>query len=159
MLDYVVELAGAELRDRIVAVHADLGRAEWKGTRELAEEQARHYGLRLEVVAAKDLLASVEARGMWPSSKQRYCTSDHKRGPILTVITKLVAEKRLELGRPVRVLQCIGLRAEESTARAKLAVFERNERATNGRRTSLLDGRCNLDGRAAQSSACRRRPL
>ena len=31
--------------DRLVAVHCDLGRVEWKGTRELAEEQARRYGI------------------------------------------------------------------------------------------------------------------
>lgn len=136
MLDYVVELAGPALRERIVAVHADLRRSEWKGTRELAEEQAAHYRIRFEVVSRtqNDLLDQVEARGMWPSSDARYCTSDHKRGPILTVITKLVAEKRAELGRQIRVLQCIGLRAQESTARAKLETFERNKRASNGRR-------------------------
>jgi len=137
MLDYVIEqadLAGG-LRDRIVVVHADLGRVEWKGTAELAREQAAHYGVRFEIVSRtkNDLLDQVAARGMWPSSKQRYCTSDHKRGPILTVLTKLVAEKNL--GRPVRILQCIGLRAQESSTRAKLAVLELNERATNGRRT------------------------
>ena len=50
MLDYIVELAGAALRDRIVVVHCDLGRVEWQGTRELAEAQARYYGVRFEVV-------------------------------------------------------------------------------------------------------------
>lgn len=137
MLDHVIEqadLAGAA-RDRIVVVHSDLGRAEWTGTGELAAEQAAHYGVRFEVVrrTQNDLLDQVAARGMWPSSKQRYCTSDHKRGPILTVLTRLAAEKHQ--GRPVRILQCIGLRAEESTGRAKLAAFERNERASNGRKT------------------------
>jgi 3'-phosphoadenosine 5'-phosphosulfate sulfotransferase (PAPS reductase)/FAD synthetase len=137
MLDYVVELAGAELRDRVVVVHADLGRSEWKGTHELAAEQAAHYGLRFEVVrrAENDLLAQVEARGMWPSSKQRYCTSDHKRGPILTVLTKLAAETRAKTGRAAKLLQCIGLRAQESSARAKLAPFELNTRASNTRKT------------------------
>lgn len=138
MLDYVIEqadLAGAD-RDRIVVVHSDLGRCEWKGTGELAAEQAAHYGVRFEVVrrVQNDLLDQAAARGMWPSSKQRYCTSDHKRGPILTVLTKLAAEKK-HLGRPVRILQCIGLRGEESSTRAKLATFERNLRATNGRKT------------------------
>jgi 3'-phosphoadenosine 5'-phosphosulfate sulfotransferase (PAPS reductase)/FAD synthetase len=135
MLDYVVELAGEELRDRLVVVHADLGRSEWRGTLELAREQAGHYGLRFEVVrrTENDLLAQVEARGMWPSNKQRYCTSDHKRGPILRALTMLSAEKK-HLGRPVRILQCIGLRGQESSARAKLEAFERNARATNGRR-------------------------
>lgn len=135
MLDVVVELAGDELRERIVVVHADLGRVEWQGTRELAEEQAAHYGVRFEVVkrTQNDLLDQVAARGMWPSSKQRYCTSDHKRGPISTLFTRLATEKRIS-GRPVRILNCLGMRAQESPARSKLQAFESDTRNTNGRR-------------------------
>ena len=42
MLDYVAELADhAKLsRARLIVAHADLGRVEWPGTRELAQEQA-----------------------------------------------------------------------------------------------------------------------
>ena len=41
MLDYVVELADtADVpRARLVVAHADLGRVEWPGTRQLAEVQ------------------------------------------------------------------------------------------------------------------------
>ena len=35
---------------KIVCIHADLGRAEWQGTRNLAQEQADKFGLRFEVV-------------------------------------------------------------------------------------------------------------
>jgi hypothetical protein len=48
-----------------VVVHCDLGpRVEWDGTRELAEEQARHYGLRFEVVSRPqgDILDEVRQR-------------------------------------------------------------------------------------------------
>lgn len=139
MLDYVAELAtAAGVRDRIVVVHADLGRVEWAGTRELAERQARHYGFRFEVCSRPqgDLLEQIEARGMWPSSKQRYCTSDHKRGQVAKVITKLADEIRagLEAPRAVRVLNCMGLRAEESSERAKKSTLEADARQTNGRR-------------------------
>jgi 3'-phosphoadenosine 5'-phosphosulfate sulfotransferase (PAPS reductase)/FAD synthetase len=71
MLDLIIERAKAEgVLDRVVVVHCDLGRVEWKGTRELAEEQARHYGVRFEVVSRPqgDLLQHIEQRGMWPSS-------------------------------------------------------------------------------------------
>lgn len=134
MLDYVVNLVPVALRERIVVVHSDLGRVEWKGTRELAEEQADHYGLRFEVVSRtqNDLLDHVMARGKWPSSSARYCTSDHKRGPISTLFTKLTAESNLR--RPVRILNCLGMRAQESPARSKLKAFERDKRNTNGRR-------------------------
>jgi 3'-phosphoadenosine 5'-phosphosulfate sulfotransferase (PAPS reductase)/FAD synthetase len=121
MLDYLVELAdGAGCRSRLVAVHCDLGRVEWQGTAELAEEQAAHYGVRFEKVSRPqgDLLTQIEARGMFPSSTARYCTSDQKTGQVKVLITRLVKELE-HLGRPVRILNCLGLRAQESPARAK----------------------------------------
>src|SRR5262245_56457301 len=120
MLDYVVELAtAAGVRDRIVCFHADLGRVEWPGTAELAEAHAAHYGLRIVRIARPqgDLLSHIEARGMFPSSAARYCTSDHKRGQAYKAMTQLVRE--LGLNRPARVLNCMGLRAQESPARAR----------------------------------------
>lgn len=133
MLDVVYRLAEAQgVTDRLVAVHADLGRVEWQGTRELAEKQCSLYGVRFEAVKREqgDLLTHVEQRGMFPSSQARYCTSDHKRGPVCRVMTKLVREieyldgptVRDEMG-PVRILNCMGLRAQESTQRAKKQPF------------------------------------
>jgi 3'-phosphoadenosine 5'-phosphosulfate sulfotransferase (PAPS reductase)/FAD synthetase len=120
--------------ERIVAVHADLGDVEWKGTRELAEAQAKHHGLRfIAVHREQGLLDQIEARGMFPDSKNRYCTSDHKRDQIAKVFTALVNESGIS-GRPVRILNCMGMRAQESPARAKLKVFETNKRVTNGKR-------------------------
>jgi 3'-phosphoadenosine 5'-phosphosulfate sulfotransferase (PAPS reductase)/FAD synthetase len=152
MLDYVHSLAVAEdVADRITVVHADLGRAEWSKTKELAAEQAAHYGARFEVVSrppsqkalpgvSGDLLDHIKERGMFPSSSARYCTSDHKRGQVSKVITQLVTERRTGavrpmLGfRPVKVLSCMGLRAEESPNRAKLPQLKRDARQTNGKR-------------------------
>src|SRR5215475_8821751 len=98
MLDYVVELAErAKLsRARLVVAHADLGRVEWPGTRELAEEQARHYGLEFVAVSRPqgDLLDHIRARGRFPSPTVRWCTSDHKRGPVRTVFTRLATRSR-----------------------------------------------------------------
>jgi hypothetical protein len=76
MLDYVYSLAVAEdVADRITVVHADLGRAEWSKTKELAAEQAAHYGARFEVVSRPqgDLLDHIQQRRMFPSSSARYC--------------------------------------------------------------------------------------
>lgn len=136
MLDVVVEQARLEgVFDRLVVVHADLGRVEWKGTKTLAAEQAAHYGIRFEVVSRKqDLLDQVAQRGMWPSNKQRYCTSDHKRAQIYKLLTALVAEKA-GMGRPVRILNCLGIRAQESPARAKKVPFGFDKMASNGKRT------------------------
>lgn len=146
MLDYLVQLADAAgVRDRIVVVHADLGRVEWEGTRALAEEQASAYRVRFEAVSRiggispggrsadapyrkgerfGDLLDHVERRRKWPGpGNARYCTSDHKRGPIRKLITALHREHGVR--RPFRVLNCMGMRAEESPHRAAMAPFVR----------------------------------
>ena len=106
-------------RSRLVAVHANLGRVEWPGTPELAREQAEGYGLEFREVSRPqgDLLSHVQARGKWPSPKARYCTSDHKRGQVAKVITALDRERRT--GNGFRLLNCMGLRADESPARAR----------------------------------------
>lgn len=161
MLDLVVELANlAGVTDRLVVVHCDLGRVEWSGTRELAARQAAHYGLRFEVVSRPqgDLLTHVESRKMWPSSTARYCTSDHKRGQVRTLMTRLAGEWRaaetktmqystavpFQTGqlvkvpphRPCLILNCMGMRADESPARAKLVPFTKATRPgeSNSRR-------------------------
>lgn len=148
MLAVLVERAKAlEVEDRIVVVHADLGRMEWPGTRAIAESHADRYGLRFEVVTRtiidpatgerrrQDLLEHIQARGKFPDAARRYCTSDHKRAPIHKLLTRLVAEQHAA-GRPypIRVLNVMGLRADESPARAKQPAFRPDERASNGRR-------------------------
>ena len=128
MLDVVVRSAEAEdVAHRVVVVHCDLGRAEWKGTKDLAAEQAAHYGVRFEEVSRNqgDLLTHIEQRGKFPSNTARYCTSDHKRAPVCRLMTSLTTE--LDLNRPARILNCMGLRAEESPARAKRSEFVEND--------------------------------
>lgn len=155
MLDYVVRIADAHgiSRDKIVVAHADLGRCEWKGTKELAIEQADAYGLRFEVEKRPqgDLLEHVEQRGMWPSSTARYCTSDHKRGQVQKIFTRLAKESqkanpetfrksaRAKTGREVRILSCMGIRAQESPARAKKTAFETNKKATGSGLVKAVD--------------------
>ena len=68
------------------------------------------FGLTLTVVrnAKRTYLEMVEQRGMFPSPQFRQCTSDLKRGPIEKFIRSL--PHRL-------VVNCFGIRAEESRAR------------------------------------------
>jgi 3'-phosphoadenosine 5'-phosphosulfate sulfotransferase (PAPS reductase)/FAD synthetase len=122
MMDKVVNQAKADgILDRVHAVHCDLGRMEWQGTTELVREQAAAYNIPLHIVRREkgDLLDHAEARGMWPSSKARYCTSDHKRDQAAKIIRKLANEAAARKGGPVRILNCMGIRAQESSARAK----------------------------------------
>ncbi len=145
-LDETVRAADAAgVRDRIITVFCDLGdEDEWPGTRELAAEHAAHYGLRHEVVRREitgpdgqpmqqSLSAHIEQRGKWPDAARRYCTSDLKRAPVYRLMTRLAAEKRAAgvTGRRVRILNVLGLRAQESAKRALMAPFSRDERATN----------------------------
>lgn len=111
MLAHIAELArAAGVLDRVVAVHADLGRVEWEGTREIAEAQAKHLGVRFIAVARPqgDLLDLVRHYGFWPKPDSRYCTAMLKRGQILRVLTELANEARTTLPegvrRPIRVL-------------------------------------------------------
>jgi 3'-phosphoadenosine 5'-phosphosulfate sulfotransferase (PAPS reductase)/FAD synthetase len=68
----------------------------------------------------------VEQRGMFPSPQSRQCTSDLKRGPIEKFIRSL----------PHKVfVNCIGIRAEESHSRSRLAPLSRNEKLTTRDRT------------------------
>lgn len=119
-------------RSQIVVSHQDLGRMEWKGTKELAARQAEAYGLRFEVTryhnkdgAELTLLDYVRKRGKWPSNKQRYCTSDFKRGPGRRLLTRLSREACGS------ILHVFGFRAEESPARAKKNPFILNASASS----------------------------
>lgn len=64
-------------------------------------------------------------------------TSDHKSGPIRKEVTRIVTTLRESgrvVGRPVRLLNILGLRAEESAARARRSAFAFDASASNGRR-------------------------
>ena len=90
------------------------------GTAEIAARHAACYGLRFITVCRmvddghsgkrqQGLLEHIEHRGMWPHTRNRYRTSDLKRGPVRTVMTRLVTEKRQagSTGR-VRLLNVMG---------------------------------------------------
>lgn len=138
MMDMVTKQASAEsILDRVHAVHCDLGRMEWPGTTDLVREQAKAYSIPVHIVKREigDLLEHVEKRGMWPSSTARYCTSDHKRDQASKVIRSLA--KNIKVDRPVRVLNCMGIRAQESTARSKKKSFQVDKRLSS--KSRLVD--------------------
>jgi 3'-phosphoadenosine 5'-phosphosulfate sulfotransferase (PAPS reductase)/FAD synthetase len=120
----------AGVLDRVVVAHAAL-EEEWRGTVEVVQDQAAAYGLAVQVVRRPQgtLLEQVRSRGMWPSSTARYCTSDHKRDQVAKIITS-----RCRTG---RVLNCMGIRSQESAARSKKVPFARNGRLSNRSRTVM----------------------
>ena len=137
-MDVVMKAAdAAQVKDRVVAVNCDLGAAEWRGSAELALRQARHYGLRTYTVRREhDLLYQVEhERQKWPAPGiARYCTSDHKTHQVWALHTHLANALRPRLGgrRQVRILDVLGVRAEESRPRALANPFDTESRASSG---------------------------
>ena len=61
-------------------------------------------------------------------------TRCHKRAQVARLFTWLTARTTPAGRRPVRILSCLGMRAEESPARAKRKPFEQDQRNSNGKR-------------------------
>lgn len=117
--------------DQLIIVHADLGEIEWDGVK--AHILGNIDGRNLEIATAihkdgslKDFFSLVRARRAYldslgkfdtpavPDSKNRFCTSDLKTGPIFKVIRRIAKERGA-----TQVVNCLGLRAGESDSRAK----------------------------------------
>lgn len=81
-----------------------------------------------------DLLSHIEERGKFPDAMRRFCTSDHKRSQIHRVYTHLTTGTKKQAKEPVRILSCMGMRGEESPARAKKKPLSINPMASNGKR-------------------------
>lgn len=108
--------------DRLFVIHAHLPGVEWDGIVEHINNTAP--GIKFEEVRAiKTFFEMVHHRQMWPSPDNRQCTSDLKRGPIEKAI-------RHELKRRDEyvIVNCMGMRAQESSGRAKLNTFKHSPR-------------------------------
>jgi 3'-phosphoadenosine 5'-phosphosulfate sulfotransferase (PAPS reductase)/FAD synthetase len=114
--------------DQLLVIHAVLPGVEWAGTEEHAREISKGLNY-ITVQAGKTFFDMVRSRGFWPSPKYRQCTSDLKRGPIEKAIRHAMKGRANQT-----VINCMGLRAQESSARAKtcgqpVKVSERNSKA------------------------------
>ncbi len=117
-------------RDRRLAIHADLGRAEWRSTAAVVERTAAHLGVPLDVVrrSAGDMVARWEQRfangctryqalatynliGPWSSASLRFCTAELKA----QVIGPHLAKKL----RGQAIVQVLGIRREEGKTGGK----------------------------------------
>lgn len=122
-------------RDRRLAIHADLGRAEWDTTPAIVEAVAAHIGVPLTIVrrAAGDLVARWEQRfengkaryetletyhliGPWSSSHMRFCTAEQKAQTIGPALARRF--------RGETIISVIGIRREESANRRNAPVAQ-----------------------------------
>lgn len=122
---------GEGLTNKVFAIHADLGRAEWKETPAFVESLCKQYGVELVIVRrnrnGKDLdlvdgwqnrmnALKGQNKPHWSSAKARYCTSDFKTEPINRYLKKFD-----------KVVSIEGIRWQESKARAlKPRISKRN---------------------------------
>lgn len=124
-------------KTQMVVIHADLGHVEWPGALAHVQRRAQEAGLPLLIAKAnKTLLGMVRHRfatrpdvPSWPSSATRQCTSDLKRGPCEREIRRYASAHGF-----TRVVNCMGFRAEESSARKKRPVWSKNESQSNSKR-------------------------
>jgi 3'-phosphoadenosine 5'-phosphosulfate sulfotransferase (PAPS reductase)/FAD synthetase len=151
--------AGGRWPGAIHAIHADLGRAEWPQTPGHVRFMCERLGVALTVVSRPqgDLLDEIRARVVtlggtapaWPSAGARYCTSDQKRSQIDKVLRSspwpsatqrycTADQKRDQLLKEQRklggiVVTAMGMRGEESSARARRPAVTIGKRLTSKR--------------------------
>ena len=118
--------------NRVLVIYADMGEVAWAGALEHARRQANDARCDFRVAKAvwkdgtsKDFLGMVEQRfaqdptvPSFPSKNQRRCTSELKTGPIQTVIRHYMKARGF-----TKVVECLGLRAQESDHRKGLSPF------------------------------------
>lgn len=131
-------------------IHADLGRVEWKDSLPSCERLAQHLGWELVVVRRKsgDMMdrwlsrwqssvrryANLETVRLvlpWSTASMRYCTSELKISPITGYLRKRF---------PSGALVCVnGIRAQESTSRARKPVSKISKRLSRAGAPNSLD--------------------
>jgi len=113
--------------DRLIVIHSHLPEVEWEGTEEFIRSTVDHEVFIVQ--AGKTFFDMVQKRGMFPSPANRQCTSDLKRGPISKQIRQICNERGYN-----KVVNCLGLRAQESPGRSKKPVWKINKKETNSKR-------------------------
>lgn len=116
-----IELARHIPKHQLVIIHAHLPEVEWPGVKEHILKYANKIPVHF-TQAKKTFFQMVEHRGKFPSPSTRQCTSDLKRGPIQKFINNYTRHTGF-----YTVVNCMGMRAEESPGRAKREVFRKRE--------------------------------
>ncbi len=104
--------------NQMVIVHANLPEVEWDGNMDHIKKYSYDVPV-FEVQAGKTFFEMVEHRKKFPSPATRQCTSDLKRGPIQKFINNYAKDNGFKV-----VINCMGLRAQESSGRAKKIPFQ-----------------------------------
>lgn len=123
----MIKLLECVPKEQILVVHASLGFMEWPGAMELARDQAAAAGVPFIVAKSKKSFLDMVLKRFqerpevpsFPAPKYRQCTSDLKRDPIKREVRRYAKAIGFD-----RIVNCIGLRAEESVGRSKQDVYK-----------------------------------
>lgn len=116
--------------EQMLVIHADLGEVEWAGNLDHIRQTVGN----IEIITAEaktSFFEMVERRQMFPSPSQRQCTSDLKRGPLEREIRRYLKAHPEFRG---LIVNCMGMRAQESASRAKKAEVQFSHRNSKARR-------------------------
>jgi 3'-phosphoadenosine 5'-phosphosulfate sulfotransferase (PAPS reductase)/FAD synthetase len=121
MLAYIM---GLGFKGEIVVVHSDLGEMEWEPMHGFIEKNS--FGLPVHVVKPElGFFELCRKYNRLPSGLARFCTSELKTRPIAKFIKNYMNEKGY-----TKAISAIGIRAEESPARAKKEPFKKAKIST-----------------------------
>lgn len=115
---------------QLFVIHAHLGGVEWAGTIDHIKDTIDDLSQFYVVQSRRTLLQMVAERGMFPSPSNRQCTSDLKRDPIDKQIRWICNTLGF-----TQVINCMGLRAQESSGRAKAEIFKIRKKNSTKTRT------------------------
>ena len=120
--------------DQLIVVHAPLRDVDWPGTEaHIRATLPPAVPLILAPVASgRSLLDAIETRGQFPSPAMRWCTREHKRGPIERELRRYLKANPRFLD---MLISAMGMRADESPARARKNPLKRNTRNSRAGRT------------------------
>jgi DNA sulfur modification protein DndC len=151
-----IVMEGLVPHSQLLVVHADLGEVEWDGCEDHIRATMTGDVELIVCRAGKTFFDMVEHRQMFPSPSNRQCTSDLKRDPISKAIRHYL-KAHPEFGG--LVINCMGLRAQESAARSSPQSSSTPATAWPGasgttcfRSTTCQSGRCSPRSRARAKS-------
>lgn len=110
---------------QLIVIHADLGRMDWEDSIDHIKKTIGELSLLICRNENKTFMEMVRHRGKFPSPAQRQCTSDQKRGPIERTIRRYLKSHPEFNG---LIVNCMGMRADESPARSRQTSFRLNDR-------------------------------
>lgn len=127
----MAQLIRLGFRDKLVVVHADLGEMEWEPMHKWIESTS--FGVDVHVVKSdQDFFELCRKYGRLPSGQARFCTDFLKTKPCEKFMVQYCEERGI-----TKAVSAIGIRAEESPARAKKPEIKAQNKMTSDRKSKI----------------------